>query len=62
MCGFSHKTLSSSPYGTQRTALPTSYGFIEPHNTLSISTIGKWVKAVLANAGIDITKFLWEKR
>ena len=37
--------------------MPTSYGFIEPHNTLSNSTIGKWVKAVLANAGTDITKF-----
>ena len=37
--------------------MPTSYGFIEPHNTLSNSTIGKWVKAVLANAGIDITNF-----
>lgn len=37
--------------------MPTSYGFIEPHNTLSNSTIGKWVRAVLANAGIDITKF-----
>lgn len=37
--------------------MPTSYGFIELHNPLSNSTIGKWVKAVLANAGIDITKF-----
>ena len=39
------------------TALPTSYGFIEPRNTLSNSTIEKWVKDVLTNAGIDITKF-----
>ena len=39
------------------TALPTSYGFIEPRNTLSNSTKEKWVKDVLTNAGIDITKF-----
>lgn len=38
--------------------MPTSYDFIEPHNTLSNSTIGKWVKAVLANAGIDMEQKL----
>ena len=31
--------------------------FIKPHNPVSNSTIGKWVKSILDNAGIDVTKF-----
>ena len=31
--------------------------FIKPHNPVSNSTIGKWVKSILDDAGIDVTKF-----
>lgn len=31
--------------------------FIKPHNAVSISTIGKWMRSILDNMGIDVTKF-----
>lgn len=31
--------------------------FIKPHNPVSNSTIGKWVKSILDNASTDVTKF-----
>jgi len=30
---------------------------IKPHNPVSSSTIGNWVKSIFANVGIDVTKF-----
>ena len=31
--------------------------FIKSHNRVSSSTIGKWVRSTLDDAGIDVTKF-----
>ena len=31
--------------------------FIRPHTPVSTSTVGRWIKSVLSNAGIDISVF-----
>ena len=55
MCGFPHNTLS--PYDLAAQNYQRLKGFIKPHNPVSNSTIGKWVKSILDDAGIDVTKF-----
>ena len=58
MCGFSHIThylhMTKELRGQNCQLLISC---IKPHNPVSNSTIGKWVKSILDDAGIDVTKF-----